>query len=85
MRFVCNGALHRGDFECRRAAKPRLRKHIAAPSPASWQNFFEQLWCYCNTLKTFTQRHIAGRIPWSHPNVFSELGAYHEHRQLDIG
>jgi hypothetical protein len=34
--------------------------------PAAWQNFFEQLWCYCNTLKTFTQRHTTGRIAWSH-------------------
>src|ERR671930_1849652 len=35
---------------------PRLRKRIAAIDRASWQNLVEQLWCYCNTLKTFTQR-----------------------------
>ena len=34
-----------------------------------------ELWCCCNTLKIFKQRHIAGRIDWSHlPNVFNELG-----------
>jgi acyl carrier protein len=74
VRFVCNGALRRGDFECRRAANPRLRKRIAAISPATWQNFFEQLWCYCNTLKTFTQRHIVGRIAWSHRKRIPRVG-----------
>jgi acyl carrier protein len=74
VRFVCNGALRRGDFECRRAAKPRLRKRIAAISPATWQNFFEQLWCYCNTLKTFTERHIVGRIAWSHRKRIPRVG-----------
>ncbi len=33
VRFVCNVALRRGDFECRRAAKPRFRKRIAAHLP----------------------------------------------------
>src|SRR5262249_21317054 len=28
---------------------------------------FEELWCYCNTLNIFEQRHIAERIAWSHP------------------
>jgi acyl carrier protein len=74
VRFVCNGALRRGDFECRRAANPRLRKRIAAISPATWQNFFEQLWCYCNTLKTFTERHIVGRIAWSHRKRIPRVG-----------
>jgi len=26
------------------------------------KDFFEELWCYCNTLKIFTQGHIVGRI-----------------------
>lgn len=60
VRFVRNGVLRRGNFECK-------RRHL----PAAWQNFFEQLWCYCNTLKTFAERHIVGRIAWSHLN---ELG-----------
>jgi hypothetical protein len=29
-------------------------------------DFFEQLWCHCNTVQIFTQRHTAGRIAWSH-------------------
>jgi hypothetical protein len=37
---------------------------------------FEELWCYCNTLKIFEQRHITGRIAWSHDQRFGELGAY---------
>src|SRR6516165_8696187 len=30
-----------------------------------------QLWCYCNTLKIFKQRHIAERIAWSHEERIS--------------
>jgi hypothetical protein len=35
---------------------------------------FEELWCYCNTLKIFTQRHTAGRIAWSHDRRNQRLG-----------
>jgi len=31
----------------------------------------QQLWCHCNTLKIFKQRHIAGRIAWSHEQRIS--------------
>jgi hypothetical protein len=31
----------------------------------------EQLWCYCNTFNIFEQRHIAGRIAWSHEERIS--------------
>jgi acyl carrier protein len=34
----------------------------------------EQLSCYCNTLKIFKKHHIAGRITWSHANVFQRIG-----------
>jgi acyl carrier protein len=42
--------------------------HGARPTPATC-SCGEQLWCYCNTLKIFEQRHIAGRIAWSHANA----------------
>ena len=35
---------------------------------------FEELWCYCNTLKIFEQRHIAGRIAWSHDQRIRRIG-----------
>jgi acyl carrier protein len=37
-------------------------------------DFFAQLWCYCNTLKIFTRRHIAGRIACSHPQRIQRIG-----------
>ena len=35
---------------------------------------FEELWCCCNTLKIFEQRHIAGRIAWSHDQRIQRIG-----------
>src|SRR5262249_17864321 len=40
----------------------------------------EQLWCYRNTLKFFMQRHITGRIAWSHPKYQRIWGLIHDHR-----
>src|SRR5499433_3064546 len=37
---------------------------------------FEELWCYCNTLNIFEQRHIAERIAWSHPPTAFNLGGF---------
>jgi hypothetical protein len=31
----------------------------------------KQLWCHCNTLEIFKQRHITGRIAWSHEKRIS--------------
>jgi acyl carrier protein len=44
-----------------------------ARDPPTWSRT-KQLWCYCNTLKIFTQRHIAGRIAWSHEQRISMNG-----------
>src|SRR6266446_2699134 len=35
---------------------------------------FEELWCCCNTLKIFEQRHIAVRIAWSHDQRIQRIG-----------
>src|SRR5262245_56098784 len=35
---------------------------------------FEELWCYCNTLNIFEQRHIAVRIVWSHDQRIQRIG-----------
>jgi acyl carrier protein len=35
---------------------------------------FEELLCYCNTLRIFEQRHIAGRIAWSHDQGIQRTG-----------
>jgi hypothetical protein len=37
---------------------------------------FEELWCYCNTLNIFEQRHIAERIAWSDPPTAFNLGGF---------
>jgi acyl carrier protein len=44
------------------------------PSISSDLRGFEELWCHCNTLKIFTQRHIAERIAWSHAPTQSTIG-----------
>ena len=56
-----------------------------APCAAIWNesslrnlrlaDFFEQLWCPCNTLKIFEQGHIPERIAWSHANALTNWGA----------
>src|SRR6516164_10902952 len=35
---------------------------------------FAEQWCCCNTLKIFEQRHIAGRIAWSHDQRIQRWG-----------
>ena len=49
--------------------------HGAWPTLATYSRG-EQLWCYRNTLKFFMQRHITGRIAWSHPKYQRIGGAY---------
>jgi len=44
------------------------------PVSATLADFFEQLWCYCNTVQIFTQRHTAGQIAWSHTSAFQRIG-----------
>jgi acyl carrier protein len=62
------------------AGTPPCLQIVAAAQPssrsrgASGRDFFEELCCYCNTLKIFAQRHIAERIAWSHANVFDAGG-----------
>src|SRR6266545_1454928 len=85
VRFVCNGALRRGDFECRRAAKPRLRKRIAAhvnpPHGTISSSNCGAIATLSRLLHSATLRGgLLGRIA----NLFDELGAYHDHRRLNI-
>ena len=53
------------------------RQIVAAAQPwisSDLPEGFEELWCYCNTLKIFEQRHIAGRIAWSHDQRIRRIG-----------
>jgi hypothetical protein len=63
---------------------PRLR--IAKTGKAaSWQDFFEELWCCCNTLTISKESPAAERIAWFATSAHStKSGAYHEHRWFDI-
>jgi hypothetical protein len=54
---------------------------VAGSQPSISSNLlegFEELWCYCNTLKIFEQRHIAGRIAWSHDQRIRRIGGLYD-------
>src|SRR5262249_9806443 len=46
-------------------AKIAQRTLLMLPPNPPLADFFAQLWCHCNTVQIFAQRHTAGRIAWS--------------------
>jgi hypothetical protein len=72
----------RGPGQCNLYTDEKLQGRPTCPNPPS-ADFFEQLWCHCNTVQIFTQRHTAGRIAmvayqciptnWGHVMTISSL------------